>query len=659
MTAPVRTMRAEPVATPRQSNGRTLPQLLADNAREFGLRPAVVSKRAGIWRPKTWAQILDEVRICARGLAAEGLKRGEVLAFISENIEEQFILELAAQSIGAIAVSVYPDATPDELAYVLTHSGAAMVMGEDQEQVDKILACIDQAPGLRRILYVDGRGLWDYAEERLLSLDALRKVGEGFHSDAWADAQISEGKQGDVAVYCYTSGTTGRPKAAMLSHAFILDNAHRLMGALDVKPGGNYLSYISPAWAAEQFFGIALPLLAPMVVHFAEKPETIQNDLREIGPEFLMFTPRQWEMQASDVEARMMDASPWRRRLYRWGLAQGRARMKGEGGLFHRLIVWPLADQLVLKGIRDLLGLTRARAVLSGGSGLSAELFERYRAFGVPLGNLYGSTECGLISTHRPGSKTPETMGTLMPSDPTITQPIEAWVDDRGQLRLKVLAFSGYLGDSQSTAEMGDPAVGLETGDAVRVDEKGELIFLDRLKDLRHLKSGLSYPPQFIENHLRADAMIRDAIVIGDESREHVVALVNIDPEIAGRFAELNGLAYGTFPELSQLPAIRAEIGKAIARVNVLVDPWARVVAFANLPKELDADEAELTRSRKLRREHIHARYAAMIEALYRGDATLSTEIEVKYQDGTTSLLRAEVALNRIDETGVAGEGRP
>jgi len=641
-------MRAEMVRTPRQSDGRTLPQLLRDNAQAYGSRPALKSKRAGIWRTKTWQEIYQEVTLTARGLAALGLARGEVLAFISENIEEQFVFELAALSLGAITVSVYPDASVDELAYVLEHSGAAMVVGEDQEQVDKIVECLMHQPAIRTVIYIDPRGLWNYDDTRLTWVSRLRELATSFEDAAWVRREISKAAQSDVAVYCYTSGTTGRPKAAMLSHAFLLDNAHRLMGALDVKPGANYLSYISPAWAAEQFFGIGLSLLAPMVVHFAEKPETVQNDLREIGPEFLMFTPRQWEMQASGVEARMMDASPLRRRLYRWGLTHGMARSKGQGGLLHRLIVWPIADLMVLKGVRELLGLTRARAVLSGGSGLSAELFDRFRAFGVPLGNLYGSTELGLLSTHRPGSKNPHTMGSLMPSDPSICAPIEGWVDADGQLRVKTLAFSGYLKDAAATAHMGSAKEGFRTGDAVRVEENGELIFLDRLKDLRRLKGGQAYPPQFIENHLRASALIKDAIVIGDQTRPYVVALVNIDAEIAGRFAELNGLTFGTFPELSQLPAIREEIARAISKVNGLVDAGARVFAFANLPKELDADEAELTRSRKLRREQIHARYSTMIEALYRGDAVLIAEIEVKYQDATTGMMRAEVALNRI-----------
>ena len=634
----------------RRSKGRTLPQLLRDNAVEFPDASALKFKEAGIWQQRSWRHVLNEVRAVARGFGAIGLKRGEVVALISENTAEQFIAELAIQSIGAITVCVYPDAPVDELHYALDHSGAAMALGHDQEQVDKILACLPRIERIRRVTFVEERGLWSYADPRLISFAKLVEAGRGFESDGWVDARVAEGRAEEPAAYCYTSGTTSRPKAAVLSHAFILDNAHRLMGSLNVRPGGNYLSYISPAWAAEQFFGIALPLLAPLVLHFAEKPDTVQHDLREIGPEFLMFTPRQWEMQASGIEARMMAAGHFRQALYRWGLEQGLAKVRGEAeGLLGR-VKWRLADLLVLKGVRDLLGLTQARAVLSGGAGLSAELFERFRAFGVPLGNLYGSTELGLISTHRPGSRNAHSLGSLMPSDPTIAAPIEAWVDERGQLRLKVVAFLGYLDDPEATKEMGSGADGFETGDAVRIDETGELVFLDRLKDLRRLKGGQSYPPQFIENHLRAASLIRDAIVIGDEMHGHVVALINIDSEIAGRFAELKGLAYGTFPELSQLAEVRREVSEAIARVNRLLDPGARIAAFANLPKELDADEAELTRSRKLRRGQIHERYSAIIGALYEGRDEIRTEIEVRYQDGSTSKLNAPVAINRTGE---------
>lgn len=635
---------AQPVDLPRKAEGRTLPQLLRDNAREMGRAKAIRSKRAGIWRATSWSELYARVLRTAAALEAMGLAPGEAICLISENREEAWITQMSAIALGAVAVSVYPDASAEELDHVLGHSGAAFLLAEDQEQVDKALSR-DGAAQVRRILYIDPNGLWDYADPRLVRLDDA--VAEAPPAEA-TERRIAEAGQGDIAVYCYTSGTTGKPKAAMLDHAFILDNAYRLMGALGIRPGGNYLSYISPAWAAEQFFGVGLPLLAPLVLHFAEKPETVQADLREIGPDFLMFTPRQWEMQASAVEARMMDAGPWRQRLFRWGLARGAERASGQGSAWQRAVTWPLADQLVLKGVRDLLGLTRAKAVLSGGSGLSPELFARFRAFGVPLGNLYGSSELGLVATHRPGDKNPETLGHLMPSDPTIAAPLEAWLDD-GELCLKGRAFAGYLGDAGADAALGSGEDGYRTGDAVRLDARGELIFLDRVKDLRRLSTGQTYPPQFLENHLRSAAMVRDAIVIGGEDRDRVVALINIDMEIAGRVAERAGLGFGTFSELSQLPPVRAEIAREVAKVNAIVDPGARIAAFANLPKELDADEEELTRSRKLRRGAIESRYAPLIEGLHGDAERVEIDIDVSYQDGRKSRLRAVVEMNRME----------
>ena len=642
----MRVLRAVPVDDPRVSAGRTLAQLLRDRAGDESV--AIRSKRAGIWRSLSWRELNHRTRRYAAGLAAAGLKRGEVIAFITENCEEQFMLQFAALSIGARTVCSYPDASIDELGFLIEHSGSVMLVGQDQEQIDKVLAL--PATQLRAIFYIEADGLWDYDAPNLAPLVSLLERGNNAIDEAWLDVEIDAQKQTDIAVYCYTSGTTGRPKAAMLSHGFLLDNAYRLMGSLQVERGARYLSYISPAWAAEQYFGFGLALLAPMTVHFAEKPETVQSDMREVGPEFLMFTPRQWEMLASSVEAQMMmDAGPWRRRLYTWGTRVGRARSLPEASAFTRYVAAPLADLLVLRGVRNFLGLSSARAMLSGGSGLSAELFTRFHAFGIPLGNLYGSTELGLVSTHRRGATDPATMGQLMPSDPTIASPMEAWVDEAGQLRLRAPAFSGYLKNAAATAELGTAEQGYETGDAVRLDERGQLIFLDRLKDMRRLKDGQVYPPQFIENHLRSFSMIRDAIVVGDESRTFVTALVNIDSEIAGRFAETLGLAYGTFTELSQLGPVRSEVARAIASVNGFVEPGARVRHFATLPKELDADESELTRSRKLRRELIHERYCDLIDALYGGAEHCDTTIEVRYQDGSISQLNTKISLNRVE----------
>jgi long-chain acyl-CoA synthetase len=296
------------------------------------------------------------------------------------------------------------------------------------------------------------------------------------------------------------------------------------MAAHSVRPHAEYLSYISPAWATEQFMGFALGLLAPLVVNFAEKSDTVKRDLREVGPEYLLFTPRQWEMLASDVQAHMLDAGPMRRALYGWAVRTSTAARESGASFLQRRLALPIAERLVLRPIRDVLGLSKTRAVLSGGSGLSADLFRLFHALGVSLRNIYGSTELGVLSSHCGRGFDPATMGELLPSDPTIAQPIEAWVDANGQLRVRCCASSGYLKNEAATAELGRAEDGFCTGDAVRLDEHRQLTFLDRLKDLRKLRTGQPFPPQFIENSLRASPFIRDVMVLGDESSDFVAA---------------------------------------------------------------------------------------------------------------------------------------
>ena len=265
----MRLLRAVPVDDPRVSGARTLPQMLRDLARERSSAVAIRSKRAGVWRSLSWGEVDRQVRIYSAGLASAGLKRGEVIAFITENCEEQFMMQLAALAIGARTVSSYPDASVDELTFLIGHSGSVMALAQDQEQVDKLLGLPNEGAQLRRIFYIEDGGLWNYKAGQLVPLSSFTERGAGRDDDGWLDREIDAQQQGDVAVYCYTSGTTGRPKAAMLTHAFILDNAYRLMGSLKVERGARYLSYISPAWAAEQYFGFGLALLAPMIVHFA------------------------------------------------------------------------------------------------------------------------------------------------------------------------------------------------------------------------------------------------------------------------------------------------------------------------------------------------------------------------------------------------------
>ncbi|MGO9047157.1 MAG: AMP-dependent synthetase/ligase [Xanthobacteraceae bacterium] len=634
---------------PRTSGGKTLPQLLIERAQAYPDRACMREKKHGVWVGYTWREVLERVQQTACGLAALGLQRGDVLAVLSENIVESFWAEYAALALGARVVFAYPDLTAQELLYILDHSEAKMLLAEDQEQVDKFLAIQNELPRVVSVIYVDPRGLWNYREPLLRSYADVQGANALSSAD-FIQAAIEAGRQDDVAAICYTSGTTGRPKGAMLSHRFLLENAYRIMAAHRVRPHAEYLSYISPAWATEQFMGFALGLLAPLVINFSEKPDTVKRDLREVGPEYLLFTPRQWEMLASDVQAHMLDAGPIRRALYGWAVKAGAAAREPDASFLQRRLALPIAERLVLRPIRDVLGLSKTSAVLSGGSGLSPELFRLFHALGVSLRNLYGSTELGVLSSHSGSGFDPATMGELLPSDPTIAQPIEAWVDAGGQLRVRCCAFSGYLKNEAATAELGRAEEGFCTGDAVRVDARKQLIFLDRLKDLRRLRTGQRFPPQFIENSLRASPFIRDVMVLGDEDCDFVAALINVNPEICGRFAERHGLAFGTFSELSQLPEIRAEIAAAIREVNGRLETGARVASFVTLPKELDADEAELTRSRKLRREQIAEHYRDIIGAIYAGVEHVIATIEARYQDGRKAKMTARVAVNRIAE---------
>jgi long-chain acyl-CoA synthetase len=623
----------------RSGKRRTLPQLLAAQAAQRGNAPFLRVKRRGIWRNVGWRDFAVQVRAMAHALQRRGIGPGDVVAVISENLPEVYVVEYAVQSLGAAVTCLYPDASGPELEFIVAHCGARILVAQDQEQVDKALG-LGAAAALACIVYIEARGLWGYGDARLASYRSVLDEGRApSPEEAQAlQCRIDGARDDEIAALCYTSGTTGRPKGVVLTHRYLLDNAYRLIASFAIPAGIEYLSYISPAWAAEQITGLALGLLAPAVVHFGEKAETVQSDLREIGPQFLLFTPRQWEMMASSVAAAMLDAGPLRQRLVDWAFQVG----VGPGA---RAV---LADRLVLRAIRDNLGLKRAIVALSAGSGMSADVFRRFHAMGVPLRNLYGSTEVGLISAHWGGSFDPATMGRLLQVDPVVGEPLHAAVDADGQLRVRgASGFAGYFRDAAASAATSDGAAFL-TGDAIRVNAAGEFVFLDRVKDLRRLATGRTFPPQFIENQLRASPYIRDAIVIGDAQRSHVTALINIDQQIVGRYAEAKGLAWGTFADLSQHPEVHQLIRRTLAQVNAQLDGHARAVSFATFPKELDADDAELTRSRKLRRDVIEQRYAALIDAMYDGRDACPVEVLVRYRDGTEAQVRQQVRITRV-----------
>lgn len=631
----------------------TLPQWLAHNAQQLSQRVGQRHKQAGVWREFTWQAIEKEVHALAFGLAARGVQSGQTVVIISENRPEQYWAELAAMCLGAKIVALYPDATEAELDYVVEDSGAVTVFAEDQEQVDKALPIARRRSQLHTIVWWESGGMWGYKDAELLSWDALKLAGEPLatRNSAYVRTLVGVGQASDIALLSYTSGTTGKPKGVITTHASLLHNARAIAECMGVKPGCEYLSYIPLSWATEQWIGVTLGLMLPMCVNFAERPDQIQEAVRELACDMVFFGPRQWESMAAVVHNRMADAAPWRQALVDWGVAIGQStRVAANEGrrvpLLNRLLL-PVAEALVLRPLREQLGLKNARVAVTGGAATAPDVFRLFASMGVTLRNIYGCSEMGLISGHSVACPVNvETVGAPLSLATPWGQGIEWRVTEAGELEVKGGAgFAGYWNKPDKTAERLD-GDWYRTGDAVVASGDGrELVYLDRVDHLSRLSNGQTYPKQFIESRLRFSPYIKEVMVLGEEHHSHVTALVNIDSEVLSRWAEREGIAFTTFTDLSQRAEVVARVWREIERVNAALPEHARVRRFANLPKELDADEGELTRTRKLKREAIAERYRAIVDALYSHEREVALEVPVRYQDGRTGLLRAQVRL--------------
>jgi long-chain acyl-CoA synthetase len=628
----------------------TLPQLLRRHAEQRANRPALREKDFGIWQTYSWRRYWDEMRDLALGLAAAGFKHGDKLSVIGENRPRLYFAQLAAMSLGGVAVPVYQDAIASELAYVLEHAETSVVVAENQEQVDKILSLKDRLPHLQLLVYDDPRGLLNYTDPILKSFEAVQAEGRAFGEThpGYVEAAIEAAKPDDVCLFSYTSGTTSRPKGVMLSHANLLLPAESFAAMEGFRASDEHVSYLPMAWVGNSLFSLAVHMHVGFTINFPEKPETLRRDVREIGPTIALAPPRQWENVLTEIMVRAADASPTKRRIFEFfrGVAE-RAQLcvteRRPIPLGTRLLR-SIGEFFVYGPVRDQLGLRRARVVYTGGAPLGVDVFRFFRAIGVNLKQVYGATELsGLCSVQPNAEVDPETVGRMLDG-------MEARIAPHGEVEVRSPGiFKGYYKQPDETRETMTEDGWLRTGDAGFIDNQGHLAIIDRAKDVSRLYDGTSFAPQFIENKLKFSPYVGEAVVFGQD-RSFVTALVAIDATTVGKWAERHSLAYTSFQDLCARPEVLGLIRDEIRRCNDGLPEPTRIRRFLVLNKEFDADDDEITRTRKIRRRFVTEKYAAVLQAFYGGQSEVELSTEITYEDGRKSILKSRLAIGDVDE---------
>ena len=630
---------------------QTLPQLLKYDYERSPQKISLRFKDFGIWKTYTWEEYYNHVKAFALGLAALGFKKGDKIGIIGENQPPWYWGELAAQALGGICIGVFVDAVPSEIEYILKHSDVSIAIAHDQEQVDKLLSIRENLPLLKWIVFWDPKGLWFYDYPFLLSFEEVEKKGLEYEKKhpGFFEKSISEGKEEECAVICYTSGTTGLPKGAMLSHKTLIKT--RLAWS-EIDPcfeGDNYLSFLPPAWATEQYLGVAGSLLSRFVVNFPESAETVQENIREIEPNVIFYGARQWEGIYAMIHVKMASAGKLNQLTYRLFLPAAFKKLKnkleGKKVSVWEKLLWNLSNIFVLRPLRNKLGLNRIRYTYTAGAAISPDIIRYFQAIGINIKQLYGLSETGVNTCHRDDDIDPNTSGVPLPHNEIRISPI-------GEILIKNdMMFMGYYKNPEAKNKKVDENGWFHTGDFGYINKKGHLIVIDRLADMKKLASGYKYSPQFTEVRLRFSPYIKDALIIGSETREYVTGIINIDFENVGKWAETNHITYTTFTDLSQKDEVAALIKKDIQTVNSLLPKEARIKRFVCLHKEFDADEGELTRTRKIRRDFVEKRYKNIIDEIYAGKKEIKVTSEVTYQDGRKGTVHAFLKVRDLNES--------
>jgi len=629
----------------------TIPKLFVQKAREYGRRVAIREKEFGIWRPITWAAYLENVRLFSLGLAALGLRKDDKVAMIGDNRPEGLFAEMAALCAGGVGVWLFQDALLEEVQYIVEHCDARFLVVEGQEEVDKALAIKERCPKLTRIIWDDPKGMRGYQDPALIRFSEVQRLGLELEArePGRFEAMVERGRGEDVCLLFYTSGTTAKPKGALLTHTNMLKMGQNLMRVDPYQPSDDFVSFLPMAWIGEQMMSISCGLMAGFRLNFPEEPETVLANLREIAPHTIFSSARFYEQMVRTVQVKYLDASRVKRKTYEFALGVGHRLADCKLGRRRASWAWRalghLADRTVHKKLRDQLGLARIRNAYSGGSALGPDYFRFFHAIGVNLKQIYGQTEiAGISVVHRSDDIKCDTVGKPIPET-------EVQITSEGEiLSRSPSVFKGYYKDPQATARALREGW-LHSGDTGFIDPDGHLVFFDRTKDVFTLNDGSRFSPMFLESRLKFSPYVKDAWVLGHQ-RPFATAVICIDGSVVGKWAEDNHIAYTSYQELSQNPQVHALIQSEIRKANAQLPAAARVRRFLNLHKEFDADDEELTRTRKLRRAFLEERYQDLVQAIYGGAEWVGMGTTITYEDGRVAQVKAELRIVDVPDAG-------
>ncbi len=632
----------------------TFPRLILHHARVRPRRPAIREKDFGIWQTWSWEEAAREIRAFACGLAARGFARGDRLAIIGDNRPRLYWAMAAAQCLGGIPVPLYQDSVAEEMIYPLTQAEVRIAVAEDQEQVDKLLEIRGRCPDLAEIVYDEPRGLRHYDHSVLRDYSEAQELGRVFDKEhsGFFDNEVARGAGSDVAIILYTSGTTGSPKGVMLTHDNLIITGRNGIEREGLNESDELLAYLPMAWVGDNLFSYAQSCVAGFCVSCPESSETVLNDLREIGPTYNFAPPRIYENMLTQVLIRMEDASALKRAMFRRFMEVARRAgtriLDGRPVPFSDRILYAIGRVLVYGPLKNVLGLSRIRLAYTAGEAIGPDLFGFYRSLGINIKQLYGSTEGSVFVCVQPdGNVKPDTVG------PPV-QDVEVRIEENGEVLFRGPGvFHSYFKNPEATAAAKTADGWVHTGDAGFFDEDGHVKIIDRANDVGRLSDGTLFAPKYLENKLKFFQYIKEAVTFGHE-RPYAAAFINIDLPAVGNWAERRNLPYSGYTDLAGQEPVADLVRECVEKVNrdLAADSrlhGSQIRKFLVLHKELDADDGELTRTRKVRRGFVGEKYAELIEALYSEKKSLTIDAQVRFEDGRVGQIRADVRIHEAE----------